>query len=247
MKKPEKAYKNIDFLNSKEARTLRILSEYLEPEKRFLENKIKHTVVFFGSSRIQTPEKDMHQTSQYYQAAQEFAFKLGCLSEQFKKKGDTFVICSGGGPGIMEAANQGASQAKADSIGLNISIPHEQFPNSFVSPHLSFEFHYFFMRKLWFLYHAKAVVCFPGGFGTLDELFETLTLIQTKKLEKTNFAILLYDQSFWEKLINFPMLIEKNLISETDYKLIQFFETPQAGLDILEPILKRAILSYQQV
>jgi uncharacterized protein (TIGR00730 family) len=198
MKRASKAYKIIEFLNSIAARTLRIFAEYLEPKKRFDEENIKHTIVFFGSSRVKPDppnEPSDFDSSRYYWAAEEFAFKLATWSKELEKDGNGFAICSGGGPGIMEAANRGATRAHAPSIGLNISIPVEQTPNDFISPHLNFEFHYFFMRKLWFLYHAKALIFFPGGFGTMDELFETLTLIQTCKLQKTNIPILLYDQN----------------------------------------------------
>lgn len=247
MKRVEKAYKNLDFLKSREARTLRILAEYLEPEKRFKDTGIKHTVVFFGSSRARPDQNSKNDFSfhKYYWAAEELAFKLANYSKELKKKGEGFAICSGGGPGIMEAANRGASRAKERNIGLNISIPFEQNPNNYITPELSFEFHYFFMRKLWFMYHAKAIIIFPGGFGTLDELFETLTLMQTKKLEKLKIPVLLYDRIYWEDLINFDKLIEYGLISPGDVKLFRFFSSPDEGMDYLKPRLKDAILNFK--
>ena len=186
MKRAPKAYKDIAFLKSREARIIRILAEYIEPEKRFTENNIKHTVVFFGSSRINPLKPDRKDTLKYYQAAEKMAYELSGWGKELDKKEESFAICTGGGPGIMEATNRGAQRAKAKSIGLNISMPHEQEPNEYISPSLNFEFNYFFMRKLWLLYHAKAIVFFPGGYGTLDELFETLTLIQSRKIEKEN-------------------------------------------------------------
>lgn len=257
MERAPKAYKNADFLSSSSARSLRILAEYIEPLKRFEETGLKHTVVFFGSARAKAgnpgaekPTDNMSldssgcELSKYYDAAEEFAFQLASWSGELEKKGDGFIICSGGGPGIMEAANRGASRAKAPSIGLNISIPFEQAPNDYISPHLNFEFHYFFMRKLWFLYHAKALIVFPGGFGTFDELFETLTLVQTQKLKKYNMPILLYDRSFWEQVINFKKLAEFKVISPEDLNLFHFFSSPAEGLEILKPRLEELIRNF---
>lgn len=247
MKRAPKAYKSKEFLASSEARSLRILAEYLEPQKRFEEQKTKHTVVFFGSSRTHADTKnDPHNTSRFYWAAEEFAFKLASWSKELEKDGDGFNICSGGGPGIMEAANRGAQRAGAKTIGLNITLPFEQEPNDYISEELNFEFHYFFMRKLWFLYHAKALVVFPGGFGTMDELFETLTLVQTHKLEKYNIPILLYDPDFWKDLINFPKLVEYGLISPGDLNLFNYFKTPDEGLEILKPRLTKIIKDFKR-
>jgi uncharacterized protein (TIGR00730 family) len=247
MKRAPKAYKNAEFLSSRDARTLRILSEYLEPEKRFLEENIKHTVVFFGSARIDPQKKCPLNTSEYYWAAEELAFKLASFSKELEKKGDGFSICTGGGPGVMEAANRGAHRAKARTIGLNISLPHEQEPNEYISPKLNFEFHYFYMRKLWFLYHAKALVVFPGGFGTLDELFETLTLTQTQKIEKYKIPVLLYDKDYWQDLINFQKLVDYHFIAPEDVNLIHFFSTPEEGLKYLKPRLTESIKNYKQM
>lgn len=246
MKRASKAYKNIEFLKSQEARTLRILAEYLEPEKRFREQKIKHTVVFFGSSRVQ-PEpsgENAQETHKFYWAAEELAFRLAAWSKELHANGEGFSICSGGGPGIMEAANRGAHRAGARSIGLNITLPHEQLPNDYITPDLNFEFHYFFMRKLWFLYHAKALIIFPGGFGTMDELFETLTLIQTHKMGKANLPVLLYDRHFWERFINFQMWVEYQFISREDLDLFHFFDSPEEGFNYLKTHLQKAIKSY---
>jgi uncharacterized protein (TIGR00730 family) len=244
MKRAEKAYKNLDFLSSREARTLRILSEYLEPEKRLRERNIKHTVVFFGSARIH-PRDEREKMQKYYQAAEELAFQLATWSHELAKDGDNFTICTGGGPGIMEAANRGAEKAHSYSIGLNISLPHEQLPNPYITPELNFEFHYFFMRKLWFLYQAKAAIFFPGGYGTLDELFETLTLAQTGKMDQKHLIILLYDQNFWKEMINFEKLVDLKLISPEDVNLFQYFETPAQGFDYLKTHLKTIIRNFK--
>ncbi len=248
MERAPKAYKNLDFLKSREARPLRILAEYMEPEKRFEEQNIKHTVVFFGSARVRPDKNDACDTKKYYWAAEEFAYKLAMWSKELEKNtpGSGFTICSGGGPGIMEAANRGAQRAEAPTIGLNISIPFEQDPNDYISPELNFEFHYFFVRKLWFLYHAKALVVFPGGFGTMDEFFETLTLLQTQKIEKEGLKILLYDKAFWQDLINFPKLVEYGLISPEDVNLFHYFSSPDEGMEYLKPRLEKVIKNFKE-
>lgn len=244
MKKLEKAYKNIEFLNSREARIIRILAEYLEPEKRFREHDIEHTVVFFGSARID-PEKPCYPgIDKYYKAAEETAFKLAEWSKELGTGDKTFSLCCGGGPGIMEAANRGAHRAGVKSVALNISLTAEQVPNKYITPELSFEFHYFFMRKLWFTYHAKAFVFFPGGFGTMDELFECLTLAQTGKMVKPDLQVLLYDKSFWDKAVNFDLLKEMKLISNEDTRFLNYFETPDEGLAILKPHLENVIKNF---
>ncbi len=237
--KAEKAYKNLEFLNSREARIIRIMCEYIEPEKRFKHYNIKHTVVFFGSART---KPDDTVTGKYYQDATRLAFLLAQYGKELEAIHGGFVICTGGGPGIMEAANKGAREAGAYSIGLNISLPFEQMPNPYISPELNFEFHYFFMRKLWFLYHAKAIVVFPGGFGTMDELFETLTLVQTNKLQKHDIPIILYDKSFWDKFINFQLLIDYGYIDKQDLELIHYCNTPEEGSEYLKPRLKELIV-----
>ncbi len=236
--RPEKAYKNLDFLNSRDARIIRIMCEYIEPEKRFKHYNIKHTVVFFGSARTK-PEDTL--SGKYYNDARRLAFLLAQHGKELEAIHEGFVICTGGGPGIMEAANRGAKEAGAYTIGLNISLPFEQMPNPYISPELNFEFHYFFMRKLWFLYHAKAIVVFPGGYGTLDELFETLTLVQTNKLQKHDIPIVLYDKSFWDKLINFEMLVDYGYIDEHDLNMIHYSNSPDEGFEYLKPKLKELI------
>jgi len=241
MHKLIKAYNDPEFMNSKDARTLRILSEYLQPEARFKLNHINHTVVFFGSARI-SPDNTKFGTAEYYNIAKQFSYELSNYSKKLKKEiGDTFYICTGGGPGIMEAANRGAKEAGVKSIGLNIALPFEQIPNAYISEELNFEFHYFFTRKLWLLFHAKAIIVFPGGFGTLDELFEALTLIQTKKLTNYSMPVLLYDSDFWNDLINFQKFADMGMISPEDLDLFHFFNTIEEGLDILKPKLKSII------
>ena len=193
---PEKAYKNLNFLNSRDARVIRILSEYLEPLSRLNTQKVNNTVLFLGSSMVNPEHKDSPLVK-YYWEAEELAFQLAQWAIKLKPKGKNFVITTGGGPGIMEAANRGAARAEGKTIGMNISLPlMEQSLNPYVSPELAFMFHYFFMRKFWLLYKAKAVIAFPGGYGTLDEIFEVLTLIQTKKVEKDHVVVLLYGEEY---------------------------------------------------
>ncbi len=237
-KKLAAAFDDPDFMHSREARSIRILSEYLEPEKRFREKNIEHTVVFFGSARIQPNGGGDEKAARYYNTAADFAFALANLSAEIEHEtGQAFYICTGGGPGIMEAANLGATRAGKQSIGLNIDLPYEQAPNKYITPELMFKFHYFFMRKLWFLYHAKAIIVFPGGYGTMDELFETLTMVQTRKMEKVNIPILLYDREFWSDIINFDRLVREGLISPDDLGLFHYFSNIQEGIDILRPKL----------
>ncbi len=240
MDKPLKAYKDQDFINSRDGRTLRILSEYIQPEAKLKKNDINHTVVFFGSARI-SPDNNEFGTAEYYNIARKFSFELAKYSEELKKEtGDTFYICTGGGPGIMEAANRGAYDAGVKTLGLNISLPFEQHPNPYISDELNLEFHYFFMRKLWLLYHAKAIIVFPGGFGTFDELFESLTLIQTKKMVK-QIPVLLYDSAYWKDLINFQKLVDIGMISPEDLNLFHFFDDINEGLEFVKPRLKDLI------
>jgi uncharacterized protein (TIGR00730 family) len=227
------AYLNEQFLNSPDARALRILSEFLEPLAHFRREKIRDTVVFFGSARI----REEGPMSRYYQDARTLARMLTEWSEQFANNTHRFVICSGGGPGIMEAANRGAHDAGGKTVGLNIGLPFEQFPNPFITPELSFEFHYFFMRKFWFSYLAKALVVFPGGFGTLDEMMEVLTLVQTQKLAK-KMAIVVYGSAYWNEVINFQALVKHGTISEEDLNLFQFADDPQTAFEILKPGLE---------
>lgn len=236
---PPKAYSNIDFLNSAPARPLRILAEYLEPADRFQREQIEHTVVFFGSARVRDEGPDPFDTHRYYQAAEECAFLLSQWARETAEINGKMAICTGGGPGIMEAANKGAHRGGCKNIGLGISLPFEQHNNEYITPGMAFEFHYFFMRKLWFLYHAKALVVFPGGFGTMDELFETLTLVQTKKIPRIPF--LLHDRSFWHDLFHFETLVERGVISPSDLDLITYFDSPQECLSLLQPVLLEKI------
>ncbi|MBN1273597.1 MAG: TIGR00730 family Rossman fold protein [Candidatus Aminicenantes bacterium] len=230
---PEKAYKNLEFLNSRDARTIRILSEYLEPLSRLSKFKVNNTVLFLGSARAK-PDGNHDLMTKYYWEAEELAFRLAKWAIKLRARGKNFVICTGGGPGIMEAANRGASRADGKSIGMNISLPQEQFPNPYISQELSFIFHYFFMRKFWLVYMAKAVVAFPGGFGTLDEVFETLTLVQTGKIARNQIPIILYGEEYWKNTINFESLLEHMTISEEDMKLIYYASTPLDAFHILK-------------
>jgi uncharacterized protein (TIGR00730 family) len=223
------AYKNEEFLDSPAARSLRILSEYLEPLDHFRREKIRDTIVFFGSARIVEDGPLGH----YYRDARELARRMTEWSESFVNYTRRFVVCSGGGPGIMEAANRGAADASGKTIGLNIGLPFEQLPNPFITPELSFEFHYFFMRKFWFAYLAKAIVVFPGGYGSIDELMEVLTLVQTRKLNK-KIIIVLYGSQFWKEVINFEALVRYGTISPEDLDLFEFADDPDTAFRILQ-------------
>jgi uncharacterized protein (TIGR00730 family) len=233
-----KAYHNESFLNSRSARPLRILAEYLEPESRFEHYRVEDTIVFMGSARIVSraqAERELAaaqagggdvegarrrlELSRYYEAARELARRLTEWSKGLSAESRRFVVCTGGGPGIMEAANRGASEARGLNVGLTISIPREEFDNPYVTRELAFHFHYFFMRKFWFAYLAKAVIVFPGGFGTLDELFELLTLRQTGKLRK-HLPIVLFGNEYWDEVIDFEALVRFGTISPEDVKLV---------------------------
>ena len=211
--KKVKAYSNQEFLNSKNARALRILAEYLEPKSRFEEHGIEDTIVFFGSARFK-------EGNRWYEAARQLAFRLTEWSKALPSKERRFVVCTGGGPGIMEAANRGASEAKGMTVGLGISLPHEQHDNPWLTRELGFHFHYFFMRKFWFAYLAKAVIVFPGGFGTLDELMEVVTLVQTGKMTKP-MPIVLFGSDYWNEVINFDALVKHGTIGAEDLKLMK--------------------------
>src|SRR5580765_2013903 len=234
-----KAYHNTGFLNSKDARVLRMLSEYLEPKSRFDYHKVEDTVVFMGSARIRSREdaeelvrraeaghgeleiaRMQLKMSAYYEAARELAARLTRWSKELSGHDERrFVVCTGGGPGIMEAANRGASEAQGMNVGLTISIPQPEFDNPYVTRELSFHFHYFFMRKFWFAYLAKAVIVFPGGYGTLDELFELLTLVQTRKMKKP-MPIVLFGTEYWGEVINFDTLARHGTIDAKDIELV---------------------------
>ena len=233
------AYLNETFLNSVDARAIRILSEFLEPLAHFRREQVRDTVVFFGSARI---EEDSGELSRYYEDARTLARLLTVWSDQFVNGTRRFVVCSGGGPGIMEAANRGALEAGGKTVGLNIGLPFEQFPNPYITPELSFEFHYFFMRKFWFAYLAKALVVFPGGFGTMDELMEVLTLTQTRKLAK-KMAIILYGTEYWKEIINWDALVKYGMISPEDLRLFQFADDPETAFELLKPCLMAYIQS----
>lgn len=271
----EKAYKDIKFLNSPDARVIRILSEYLEPLSRFRRLRIRDTIVFFGSARNTTmkeAKRRLKEATLKFQSGtrkKSDSRKLGKLREELKRagaevemaryyedamalstmltkwsmklsdgKGQRFVVCSGGGPGIMQAANRGAINAGGLAIGLNISLPHEQFPNPYISPDLDFEFHYFFMRKFWFVYLSKALVVFPGGFGTLDELMEVLTLLQTGKIKK-KMTVLIYGSEYWKKILNFDALVDAGAIDRSDLKLFSFADDPVTAFKFLTGELKK--------
>ncbi len=245
-----KAYEDLEFLNSSEARILRILAEFLEPQKEFKKHKIIDTIVFFGSARLKsrkdalaelnrfktinpsTPklaeelrkaQQQVHM-SKYYEDAVELSRRLTEWSMNLETFANRFIICTGGGPGVMEAANRGAKLAGGYSIGLNISIPFEQFMNKYVSPELRFEFHYFFMRKFWFAYLAKCLIVFPGGFGTMDEFFEILTLLQTGKIKK-KMLLVIYDEKYWKSILNFDKLVENGVINKSDLNYLNFCNT----------------------
>ncbi len=222
------AYKNGSFLDSDEARPIRILSEYLEPLKTFTANGVHETVVFFGSARL----TEGGPLARYYDEARRLALLVTAWSHS-APEARGLVVCSGGGGGIMEAANRGAADAGGKSIGLNIGLPHEQRPNPYITPELSLQFRYFFMRKLWFAHLARALVVFPGGFGTLDEMTEILTLAQTRKLDRP-IKIVLYGESYWKEILNFDALIRYGMISADDMGLFEFAEDPETALAHLQ-------------
>lgn len=243
------AFQDMDFLLREDLRPVRFQLELLKPELVFQEANIGSTFVFYGSARIPEPSKaqamlDMAQgedarriaqslvdKSKYYEVARELARLVSeCPHDESGMR--QFVVCSGGGPSIMEAANRGAADVGAESIGLNIVLPHEQAPNPYVTPSLSLQFHYFALRKMHFLLHARALAAFPGGFGTFDELFELLTLIQTGKIQP--IPVLLFGKAFWNRVVNFEALVEEGVISARDLKLFTFVETAQEAWDVVQ-------------
>jgi uncharacterized protein (TIGR00730 family) len=254
------AYENESFLNSPDGRILRILSEYIEPISRFRREQIQDTVVFFGSARFhglatakdklaelestssQLPHRELDRRrkdalaaidmARYYEDARRLAYLLSEWSIHIPARRHRFVVTTGGGPGIMEAANLGAQDAGAKTVGLNIALPFEQMPNPHITPSLNFEFHYFFMRKFWFAYLAKALVIFPGGFGTLDELFEILTLAQTQKLAK-KILVVIYGSEYWNRVINFQTMVDAGTISAEDLELFKIVNSPEEGFEFL--------------
>src|SRR3954464_6861041 len=253
MKAAPLAYQNEPFLNSPDGRILRIMSEYAEPLARFRREQIQDTVVFFGSARFPSmagankivegidpatgeAQRKLAQAgvdmARYYEDARRMAFLLSEWAAHIPARRRRFVVTTGGGPGIMEAANRGAREAGSKTIGLNIRLPFEQSPNPYITPSLNFEFHYFFMRKLWFAYLAKALVVFPGGFGTLDEMFEILTLAQTQKLAK-KITVVVYGSDYWKKVFNLSALVDTGAISPKDIELFQYADTPEQAFEIL--------------
>jgi len=266
--KSKKAYDNFEFIHSSDGRIIRIIAEYLYPDQYFRKKRVNGAIVFYGSARTfsmkeynrrmnellnslkkakgkektQIQEeidklKKIEDMCRYFDDATTLSKMLSeWLAREPLAKG--IFVMSGGGGGMMEAANKGAALANMDNIGLNISLPFEQQPNQYISPHFNFEFHYFFMRKFWFVYLAKAIVTMPGGFGTLDELMEILTLRQTLKVTKP-LPIVLYGSNFWKKLIDFDLLIEKQLISPEDLNLFKYAETPQEAFEYLTTELEK--------
>ena len=229
---PPLAYRDPEFLDSDEARPIRMLAEYLAPMRAFQREKVRDTIVFFGSARMR--EDGAH--ARFYAEARELARLVTEWSHELDSPAQCCMVCTGGGGGIMEAANRGAADASGRSIGLNIGLPKEQRPNPWITPELSFEFHYFFMRKLWFAHLARAIIAFPGGFGTLDELFELLTLSQTRKLERP-IAILLYGTSYWDEVLNLEALARQGMVDPEDLKLIQRVDSPAAALATLKRLV----------
>jgi uncharacterized protein (TIGR00730 family) len=222
------AYKNDDFVDSEEGRPLRILAEYLEPLATFRKERVQDTIVFFGSARL----AENGPLGRYYAEARELARQLTAWSMSLPNGSHRYIVCSGGGGGIMEAANRGAADAGGKTVGLNIGLPHEQRPNPFITPELSFEFHYFFMRKLWFAHLARGLVAFPGGFGTLDELMEILTLTQTGKLVR-RIPVVLYGSQYWNEIINFDALVRHGMVDAEDLGLFELVDSPDAAFESL--------------
>src|SRR5262245_48158762 len=263
------AYEDRRFLDSTDARPIRILAEYLDPLRRFRIENIQDTVVFFGSARVLSRthaqraltrlraaagsrnadyraalkrHRKALEWSRYYEDARTLAYQLTRWSLQLEAPRRRFVVCSGGGPGIMEAANRGAKEAGGKSIGLNIRLPFEQAPNRYITRDLVFDFHYFFMRKFWFAYLAKALVIFPGGFGTLDEMFEILTLAQTRKLSK-KLLVVLYGTEYWDEVLRLDPLVEWGAINQEDLSLLCRVDSVAGAFEEL----KRHLTRYHMV
>jgi uncharacterized protein (TIGR00730 family) len=226
---PPLAYRDTSFLDTEEARPLRILAEYLQPLEVFRRQRVKDTIVFFGSARLSADGP----MGRFVAEARELARLVTEWSKGLKSPAHRYIVCTGGGGGIMEAANRGASDASGRTIGLNIGLPHEQRPNPYITRELCFQFHYFFMRKLWFAYLARAMVAFPGGFGTFDELFEMLTLAQTRKLDRP-IVVLLYGSDYWKEIVNFEALVKHGMIARADLQLFRFVDSPAEALEVLQ-------------
>jgi uncharacterized protein (TIGR00730 family) len=252
------AYEDPVFMSSLGARPLRILAEYFDPMIRLRRANVGDTIVMFGSARIQPRDaalrelkkvqarargrttrdwrlkvqaaRSILEMSRYYEEARQLSHRITKWALSLGTHPKRFVICSGGGPGIMEAANRGAEEAGGSTIGLSIQLPHEQRPNAYITPELNFCFHYFFMRKLWFAQMAKALIIFPGGFGTMDELWEMLTLLQTNKLS-SHHLILIYGRKYWDKVLNWRYMVQSGTISQADYNLLQFADTVDEAFD----------------
>jgi len=253
-RKRKKFYKDFDFLNSPDARPTRLLAEYFGPLRLFRRMRIKDTIVFFGSARIPSPEdianrkeKNPEESSgllsltSYYNDARNLAFRLTRWSKGLKDSKHRFIVTSGGGKGIMEAACRGAREAGGYAIGLTISLPSEPQGNPYTTEELDLEFHYFFMRKFWFLYLAKAMVVFPGGYGTLDEMMELLTLIQTRKIKK-KLPVIIHGKEYWDRIINLDSLATFGTISKRDLDLFHFSESVDDAFEFLTKELTKAHL-----
>jgi uncharacterized protein (TIGR00730 family) len=258
-KNPPKAYENMDFLHSPYGRPVRVLSEFIEPQQRMKRHRVRNTVVFFGSARIHSAEasraalekaeaeaaalppeegakliehaqRDV-ELSAYYESARQLAGEVTRWSKTLPRTVNPFFVCSGGGPGIMEAANRGASEAGGITLGLGISLPYEQVNNSYITQGLSFEFHYFFIRKYWLLTLARALVVFPGGFGTMDEMFEVLTLAQTEKIPQV--PVILFGSKFWKEVVNFDVFVKWRLVEPRDLELFHIVDTIEEARELL--------------
>ncbi len=263
---PKVAFRNAEFMESVAARPIRILGEYLDPLTKLRREGVGDTIVMFGSARIQPRDRAVAhlerleralkgrrtaaqrarlrkarsalEMSRYYEEARELSRLITAWAMSFGDRPRRFVICSGGGPGVMEAANRGAAEAGGKSIGLSIELPHEQFPNPYISPELSFNFHYFFMRKLWFAQLAKALIVFPGGFGTMDELWEMLTLMQTRKVPR-NSLILIYGRRYWDQVLNWRAMLRWGTINEREHGLLQFADTVDQAFARIRAVLEK--------
>ncbi|MEA3224340.1 MAG: LOG family protein [Planctomycetota bacterium] len=249
-----KAYDNSEFIHGRSARHLRVLAEFIEPEERLGKHGIRNTIVFFGSAtsvdsrtlkkrktgKTTVPEKAMSM-SNAHESCIELARRITAWSLKIKEPTKRFYVCSGGGSGIMEAANKGAGLAGGKSIGFNITLPFEQTLNPHISPELRFNFHYFFIRKFWFLYYAKALIGFPGGFGTMDEIFELLTLLQTRKIQK-KIPVVLFDKTFWNEVINFKALQKYGVIGPTDLKLFKIIDDVDEAFEYITGQMKKLYL-----